>query len=363
MSKKFAIKISGVGADAYHDGQLQCNYIYASSNYNYASEGEPDYSERLETERENTPMMVDYVSDDVFRTSAMEGIVPLTEGGNDYSIFRREYQLYERYTGPQHEREVQKYVGPWEPVAIKTDKSLFRDYNITAGRSYQYILYPESVNNEQQFANITDDVDSPYNGTGIPVTTNWDFWSIAELIPLENEVDAPIVKKTYRVDNNNIWLFKYSLDTGEQTQNISKTDIPNLGQFVKIGYGQQNYISGHISCLLGSEIIPCTKLGYVERMRKSIKTPLSSNEKVHMLNEWRKIAFSSNPKLLRDIKGQSWIVQIVSNSNNPRNFYKDQPDSISFAWKQIADTDNVVIIGDGNTLPEVGTYASEWHKI
>ena len=363
MSKKFEIKISGVSADAYHDGQLQCNYFYASSNYDHVSEGEPDYSEILAEERPYNPMIANYSADSTYRTAAMEGVFALTEGGNQFSIFRREYSVYERVNPANYEREIKTYVGPWEPVAIKIDTSFFRDFNITAGRSYQYILYPETIDHEQQFANVTTDPDSLYVGTGIPVPTQWNFWSLAELIPVENTADVPIVKKTYKVDINNIWLFRYSLETGDQTQNFSKSEIQNLGQFINMGYGKQNYISGNVSCLLGSEIVPYTELGYIERMRGSIKTPLSGNEKVHMLREWRKIAFSPNPKLLKDIKGQSWIVQIVSNSNTPRNFYKDQPDSISFSWKQIADTTNVVIIGAGDSLPDLGACASDWHKI
>lgn len=363
MSKKFEFKISGVGANAYHDGQLQCNYIYASSNYEHEPEGQPDYAEVLEVERPYNPMMVNYSENPTYGITNEEGVFALAQGGNEFSIFRREYTIYERFNLKNRELETKTYVGPWEPVAIKIDTSYFRDFNITAGRKYQYILIPESVDNRQQFANVTDDPESIYKGTGIPVSTDWNFWSLTELIPVENTTDAPIVKRTYKADINNIWLFKYSLETGDQTQNFSKSDIQNLGQFVKMGYGKQNYISGNVSCLLGSEIVPYTEIGYIERMRGSIRTPLSGNEKIHMLQEWRKIAFSPNPKLLKDIKGQSWIVQIVSNSNTPRNFYKDQPDSISFSWKQIADTENVVIVGSGDSLPDLGACASDWHKI
>ena len=81
-----------------------------------------------------------------------------------------------------------------------------------------------------------------------------------------------------------------------------------------------------------------------------------------MLRKWREIAFSPNPKLLKDIKGQSWIVQVISNNNTPQNFYKNQPDTISFSWKQIDDVDNIVITGDGLASPVPGRPDSIWYK-
>ena len=66
-----------------------------------------------------------------------------------------------------------------------------------------------------------------------------------------------------------------------------------------------------------------------------------------MLNQWRKMAYSRNPKLLKDNKGQSWIVQIFSSSNTPYSHYVNQPDKISFSWKQINTTDKSIIYGKG----------------
>ena len=70
-----------------------------------------------------------------------------------------------------------------------------------------------------------------------------------------------------------------------------------------------------------------------------------------MLQQWRKVAFSRNPKLLRDMKGQGWIVQIISSSNTTSNYIKNQPDTISFSWKQIADIEGAVIYGLGGSVP------------
>ena len=100
-------------------------------------------------------------------------------------------------------------------------------------------------------------------------------------------------------------MFKYGLETGSQTQNINRNETQTLGQFIKIGYGNSNYISGEVSAFLGSEIVPLSAEGYVERLRKSIVAPLSTNEKALMLSKWRSFVKSKNPKLLKDMKGQS----------------------------------------------------------
>ena len=71
-----------------------------------------------------------------------------------------------------------------------------------------------------------------------------------------------------------------------------------------------------------------------------------------MLEEWKKFVASKNPKLLKDIKGQSWIVQITSGSNTTKNFYLNQPDTINFQWKQVEDTKNVIIYSEIDRIYE-----------
>ncbi len=296
-----------------------------------------------------------------FDCSTHSFVLSCTGSSGEYSVYRREYRTYHKVTAPSEYKIVQ---GSWKPVALKINYSQFpiRDFNIKAGESYQYVIYPaNSALAENVFANVA--TKGPYTGTGAPKEAHWDEWSLIELKPVENVVDAPILRKTFIADLDNIWLFKYGLEIGNQTQNIQKSDIQTLGRYSKIGYGRANSISGDVSCYLGSEIVPYSAEGYIERMRKSINTPLSTNEKALMLQKWRDFVFSPNPKLLRDIKGQSWIVQIMSSSNSPKNFYYNQPDTISFSWKQIDDTDGVVIIGSGEALPEVGCYDSVWKKV
>lgn len=273
------------------------------------------------------------------------------------------------------------YTSEWEPVVLSSKEISVYDYNVTNNKTYQYIIYPNDketdlTDNELQtsvqvFANSNenykvwrpDDIvvgqGKLVNGSletssilGSPVNINWNEWSICELIPEQYSSKIPLVKNTYRVNQEQIWRFKFSLKTGEQKQNIGRSEFQTLGQFPKIGYGKLNYASGEVSALMGSEIILGTKSRYIERTGASRISPLSTNEKVKMLKQWHSFVSSNNPKLLKDIKGQSWIVQIMSSGNTTENFYNSTPDTINFQWKQIEDTKNVIIYSPIGMLPQ-----------
>ena len=171
----------------------------------------------------------------------------------------------------------------------------------------------------------------------------FEYWSLVELVPNDELIDAPLAESSYTVDPANIWLFKYALDTGSISQTVSKNEINTLGQFNKFGHGLRNILSGSISCQLGSEIVPLSKLGYLERMPYARSKPLTTNDKNEMLLLWRKLAYSKNPKLLRNLKGESWIVQIVESSNTTSNNIFNYPDTIQFSWKQVGASDTAII--------------------
>lgn len=150
-------------------------------------------------------------------------------------------------------------------------------------------------------------IDSKYYGSPETVT-GAECWSMVELEPIEYDPYVPLVRGAYRVNNDNIWLFRFNVETGEQMQNLGRSEFQSLGQYARFGYGRMNHISGSVSAQLGSEIVCSSKYKYIERLPKARIEPLSTNEKAEMLLQWRRFMASRNPKLLRDIKGQSWIV-------------------------------------------------------
>ena len=268
------------------------------------------------------------ITDGTFHAETDYGVYKIASGtpGNSYSIYKK---------------EVADGITYYSPVAINTTQTTVYDFNVTAGREYQYIAYsaegnPTAIQKLEQ-----------------PIKVDWDCWSLTELTPVRIDTASPAIKKAYVANPTNVWLFKYDVESGDQAQNISKTEQKTLGQFPRFAHGRQNNISSSVSCYLGSEIINLGCLteeekipyaqGYLERL--PWKSHLTTNQKVMMLQEWRKIVASKNPKLIKDRKGQAFIVQITNGSNKPTDNIGYQPDKINFSWTQIASLDDTIITG------------------
>lgn len=246
----------------------------------------------------------------------------------------------------QTQGDMYTYVGPFEFNGTVYDKWL------QIGRGVSTYVLTNRV--------VASYAPAIANG-GNPVYTQWSDWSLVELRDVN--VDAlfadqkrhPAVQTAYEADVDNVWLFKYGVEEGSQTINLSKSEFNSMGEFPRYFSGELNAESGDVSCWLGSEIAKGSRLGYVERRRRAIFQPLATNEAVSMLADWRKIVKSGNPKLLRDRKGRSWIVQITASSSTTQGTYTGCPTKISFSWKQIGDPAKATIVyGNGSELDKVG---------
>ena len=209
-------------------------------------------------------------------------------------------------------------------------------WNNQNDRKYQYVFYPYSTGDNL----IREEM---------IVSTRWDSWSITELHPCDS------TKKNYYAKDDDVWVFNLNVETGEQTQNISRSENITLGTYPRYSQGRQNRVSGQVTCLIGSDVVPLTYLQYGEAVSFSpcVRTGYqetrffnahpTSNEKVDMLKKWRQLVYSKNPKLLKDRKGQSFIVTITNSSNKPYDNVKNQPDTISFSWSEIQSLEGVTI--------------------
>lgn len=301
-----------------------------------------------------------------------------------FSIFRREYKKLYRYNNGQREEKI--LIGnKWDPVVLNlkaTEASSainLLDFNVKSGYSYQYVIFPGDYSASMLrvpyiYANTgkTERGASTYdqnNGwrpfssrLSKPVRSTLQYWSIVNLIPTQEDSQIGTDINTYVADTDNVWMFKYQLENGSLTQNVSKNEFSTLGQYPKIGVGRKNFLSGSVSCYLGSEIIPLSKVGYIERTPASRNVPLSTNEKAFMVEKWRDLVATGTPKLLRDTKGQSWIVQIMDGTTTTNEAISIKPDTINFSWRQVADTNDVIIYArqDQADLNEV--CSDEWQE-
>lgn len=306
----------------------------------------------------------------------------------EFSVFKREYKKLYRWNNGHREEKI--LIGnKWDPVvlnlrATKTGDTVnsinLLDFNVKSGYSYQYVIFPGDYSASMLsvpyiYANtgtgITENGKSVYDDNGWrpfssrlskPVRSTLQYWSIVNLVPTQENSQIGTDINTYVADTDNVWMFKYQLENGSLTQNISKNELSTLGQYPKIGIGKKNFLSGSVSCYLGSEIIPLSKVGYIERTPASRGVPMSTNEKAFMVEKWREFVATGTPKLLRDTKGQSWIVQIMDGTTTTNETISIKPDTISFSWRQVADTNDVIIYARQDQTDFSETCADEWQE-
>lgn len=306
--------------------------------------------------------------DNQIATAAAQGVSSISQSLYSISVYKKEI-WYDRETNMPMEQDV------WAPVALEETSSVIRDFNVGNNRRYKYVfrLVEKTAGSTYEYS----------SGTIVPIKTNWQGWSIVEL----HETDDP---KVFTASPKDVWKFKYNISTGAQTQNISKTQQDTLSRYPIFSHGVKNAVSGNVTCLLGREMINAdyTNKEWVYKQDTSTSEPsfiwaeingsfknlggyrerlgrvqsfcgtnpdylsasvlgfrnLTSNEAVDMLDKWRDVCYSGNPKLLKDQKGQTFIIQITDPSNTTNESWEKMPEEISFSWIEIADAKDCRII-------------------
>lgn len=304
----------------------------------------------------------------IITTAAAQGISNDDQSLYSISIYKKEI-WYNRNTGKPMEQDV------WTPVVLENASGTIRDFNIGNNRYYKYVfrLVENKIGGNVEYQ----------SGIIVPIKTSWQGWSITEL----HETDDP---KVFTAAPKDVWKFKYNISNGAQTQNVAKTQQETLSRYPIFSHGVKNAIGGSVTCLLGREMInadytnkewvyeqdpntsepnfiwrenngPFENLGgYRERLGRvqnfCSTNPdylsasvlgfrnLTSNEAVDMLDKWRDVCYSGNPKLLKDQKGQTFIIQITDPSNTTNESWEKMPEEISFSWIEIADAKDCRII-------------------
>lgn len=304
--------------------------------------------------------------EEMVATAAAEGISNADQSLYAVSVYKKEI-WYDREAGKSMEDPV------WTPVALNESSNIIRDFNVGNNRYYKYVfrLVENKAGGGVEYQ----------SGIIVPIKTNWQGWSITEL----HETDDP---KVFTASPKDVWKFKYNISNGAQTQNVTKTQQDTLSRYPIFSHGVKNAVSGSVTCLLGREMInanytnkewvyeqdpntsepswienngPFKNLGgYRERLGRVQNfcgtnpdylsasvlgfRNLTSNEAVDMLDKWRDVCYSGNPKLLKDQKGQTFIIQITDPSNTTNESWEKMPEEISFSWIEIADAKDCRII-------------------
>lgn len=184
------------------------------------------------------------------------------------------------------------------------------DFNVVNNNEYQYILFAET---ETLLSAPLQQIDY--------TPTNWWNWSITKLIKSES------VDNLYYADLKNVWLFDTQLSSGLMQQNLSKHEIENFTQFPKVSTGEKNYLKGSISAYLGNP----TTSRYIDT--------------VEQYNAFIDFIADGSPKLLKDRKGNGWIVETIGNSMQYTDVSAEQITTVDFEFVQLDELDGLNIIG------------------
>lgn len=194
---------------------------------------------------------------------------------------------------------------------IPSTQNIILDYNVLNNTEYQYTIFAETENY------LSAPLQSPDY-----VTTEWWNWSIVGMLP--SDIDS-----LYYADNSNVWLFDSNLSSGSIEQNIDSFTFDNFTKYPKISTGIKNYISSDINALLSNVDIETG--GYIDT--------------VEMQKNFRDFIVDGNLKLLRDRKGNAWVVQTTASNMQYMDETSGQMTKVGFSFTQIDDYKNVNVIG------------------
>lgn len=246
---------------------------------------------------------------------------------------------------------------------ISDGATKFIDYNITTDNYYHYLAAVEVTTSEgleyKLYQNYTDETQTELNYLYV----QWGDWTICDI---EDSTENGIYFKS-----GDMWHLKYNMsDDMTNTMNTGVTMWETLGRYGKYSIGQKNFDSGSISCLLGDidyyndysirnkfKTDPKTEklyeskeqdkifnqriCGYNEKINKDSKY----GRQVEKEKAWKSFITNGKLKLLKDYKGNSWIVMVQANPTYQVDYKSNLMETmVSFEWQEAEDVSKVAIV-------------------
>lgn len=254
--------------------------------------------------------------------------------GANYSVYRK--TPYQNYYDFLCQMENGEYV--------------FYDYNINNHNFYHYLCSVEIETGGTPeyliYQNRNDKGELTY------ARTNWEQWSICDI---EDTTEDNVYFKT-----GPVWRFWVNITEESLNQNNSVTIWDTLGKYPKISIGQKDYSGSTFTALLG-DMCDFNKYNF---NTDSDKTVYNYTERIHLkdkysreiekLNAWKEFCNNGKLKLFKDVKGNSWIIQItdsITQSIDPTSNISQT--TISFNWVEVEDISKSAIVNLGETVEKL----------
>lgn len=227
------------------------------------------------------------------------------------------------------------------------------DYNIRSNAYYHYLvaaLVERSGPVAQKYKYYI--YDNKENNKELYTRPKFDSWSICNVEDTEDD-------NVYRVTGD-IWNLGLNIEEENISLNYGVTSWDTLGRYSKFSQGAKNYSSATFTGLLGNfetykkyenipqygttvGIKPVNVCEYTEKMTHAKNAYALETEK---LEAWVDFCTDGELKLLRDIKGNAWLVQIVeAPSYRIENASNLKQTAITFSWKEAENVNSCSIIG------------------
>jgi hypothetical protein len=227
------------------------------------------------------------------------------------------------------------------------------DYNIRSNSYYHYLVAALIKRNDDSSQKYKYYIyDNKENNSETYIKPKFNTWSICNVEDTEDE-------NVYRVTGD-VWNLGLNIQEENISINYGISSQDTLGRYSKFTQGAKNYSSATFSGLLGNfesykryDYIPdngvldgnkpVTVYEYTEKMTHNKNPYAAETEK---LDAWIDFCTDGELKLLRDVKGNAWLIQISeAPSYSIENLSNLKQTMITFSWKEAEDVNAFSVIG------------------
>lgn len=225
------------------------------------------------------------------------------------------YTMSEDIIGYRIQRYEVDYDKLYEVVSVDKQQLYFEDYNLRNNKSYKYHIVP---------IYLKDGVET----AGLPILTETAHtdncnWAVFGTKPTHE-------MNKYTIDYDNIWTFGLNVSAQSMRPVYNKIYTTGFGKYPKATQGEENYLEGGLSCLIGD--VNCA--GYI-------------GDNIDIIEKWQAFCNNGELKLLRDLKGHVIPCSIKDTTYDIDYSISEQPTTISFNFVQLEDRHNISVYGLG----------------